>query len=103
MWRRSAAARPLAALLVRRAQLPSVRPLAVHGCGARAAAASVCPSRRGLSTNSQPVAEDDEVIVKVRAASVNPLDWHYMRGKPVLMTSISCLRARAASQMRRWL
>ena len=25
------------------------------------------------------------VIVKVRAASVNPLDWHYMRGKPYIM------------------
>jgi NADPH:quinone reductase-like Zn-dependent oxidoreductase len=33
----------------------------------------------------KPVAEDDEVIVKVRAASVNPLDWHYMRGKPYVM------------------
>ena len=33
----------------------------------------------------KPVAEDDEIIVKVRAASVNPLDWHYMRGKPYVM------------------
>lgn len=33
----------------------------------------------------KPVAADDEVIVKVRAASVNPLDWHYMRGKPYVM------------------
>ena len=33
----------------------------------------------------KPVPEDDEVIVKVRAASVNPLDWHYMRGKPYVM------------------
>jgi NADPH:quinone reductase-like Zn-dependent oxidoreductase len=30
------------------------------------------------------VPEDDEVIVKVRAASVNPLDWHNMRGKVVV-------------------
>jgi NADPH:quinone reductase-like Zn-dependent oxidoreductase len=34
---------------------------------------------------AKPVASDDEVIVKVRAASVNPLDWHYMRGKPYVM------------------
>ncbi len=34
---------------------------------------------------AKPVAGDDEVIVKVRAASVNPLDWHYMRGKPYIM------------------
>jgi len=33
----------------------------------------------------KPKAADDEVIVKVRAASVNPLDWHYMRGKPYVM------------------
>jgi NADPH:quinone reductase-like Zn-dependent oxidoreductase len=33
----------------------------------------------------KPVAGNDEVIVKVRAASVNPLDWHYMRGKPYVM------------------
>ena len=33
----------------------------------------------------KPVAADDEVIVKVRAASVNPYDWHMMRGKPYVM------------------
>lgn len=33
----------------------------------------------------KPVPEDDAVLVKVRAASVNPLDWHYMRGKPYVM------------------
>ena len=29
-----------------------------------------------------PTAKDAEVLVRVRAASVNPLDWHLMRGKP---------------------
>jgi NADPH:quinone reductase-like Zn-dependent oxidoreductase len=33
----------------------------------------------------KPIAADDEVVVRVRAASVNPLDWHYMRGKPYMM------------------
>jgi NADPH:quinone reductase-like Zn-dependent oxidoreductase len=34
---------------------------------------------------AKPVAADDEIVVKVHAAAVNPLDWHYMRGKPYLM------------------
>jgi NADPH:quinone reductase-like Zn-dependent oxidoreductase len=28
---------------------------------------------------------DDQVLVKVRAAAANPLDWHYIRGSPYLM------------------
>lgn len=31
-----------------------------------------------------PVAGDDEVLVEVRAASVNAYDWHIMRGDPYL-------------------
>jgi NADPH:quinone reductase-like Zn-dependent oxidoreductase len=30
----------------------------------------------------KPTAEDNEVLIKVRAASVNPADWHLMEGKP---------------------
>ena len=33
----------------------------------------------------KPVPADNEVLVKVRAASVNPLDWHYMHGSPYFM------------------
>ncbi|MEE8426909.1 MAG: NAD(P)-dependent alcohol dehydrogenase [Woeseiaceae bacterium] len=33
----------------------------------------------------KPTPADDEVLVKVVAASVNPLDWHYMRGAPYIM------------------
>jgi NADPH:quinone reductase-like Zn-dependent oxidoreductase len=32
-----------------------------------------------------PVVTDDQVLVKVHAASVNPLDWHNMRGVPYLV------------------
>jgi NADPH:quinone reductase-like Zn-dependent oxidoreductase len=31
----------------------------------------------------QPVLQDDEVLVRVRAASINASDWHAMRGKPI--------------------
>jgi NADPH:quinone reductase-like Zn-dependent oxidoreductase len=30
----------------------------------------------------KPIAEDNEVLIKVRAASANPLDWRLMRGAP---------------------
>lgn len=32
-----------------------------------------------------PVAGPREILVKVEAASVNPLDWHFMRGSPYIM------------------
>jgi len=33
----------------------------------------------------KPSAGDDEVLVKVRAASVNPADWHTLRADPFLI------------------
>lgn len=33
----------------------------------------------------KPVPKGNEVLVKVRAASVNPVDWHGLRGKPFIM------------------
>ena len=38
-----------------------------------------------LESVAKPTLEDDRMLVKVHAASVNPLDWHYMRGKPYFM------------------
>lgn len=40
----------------------------------------------------KPKAGDDEVLIKVRAASINPLDWHYMRGTPHAMRIMTGLR-----------
>ncbi len=33
----------------------------------------------------KPAPKDDEVLISVRAASVNPYDWHFMRGMPYLL------------------
>jgi NADPH:quinone reductase-like Zn-dependent oxidoreductase len=33
----------------------------------------------------EPVVHDDDVLVRVRAASANPRDWHFMRGLPAFM------------------
>jgi len=32
----------------------------------------------------KPVPNDDEILVKVHAAAVNPLDWHFIRGTPFI-------------------
>src|ERR1700674_1492238 len=40
----------------------------------------------------KPTPGDHEVLIKVRAASVNPADWHFMRGRPYLVRMISGLR-----------
>ena len=38
-----------------------------------------------LEDIEKPTPADDELLIKIHAASVNPLDWHYMRGKPYIM------------------
>jgi NADPH:quinone reductase-like Zn-dependent oxidoreductase len=45
-----------------------------------------------LGDVEKPTAADDEILVRVRAAAVNPLDWHYMRGTPYLMRMETGLR-----------
>jgi NADPH:quinone reductase-like Zn-dependent oxidoreductase len=38
-----------------------------------------------LEDIAKPSPVDNRLLVKVHAASVNPLDWHYMRGEPYVM------------------
>jgi len=37
-----------------------------------------------LTEVEEPAPRDDEVLLKVHAASVNPADWHLLRGKPYI-------------------
>jgi NADPH:quinone reductase-like Zn-dependent oxidoreductase len=46
-----------------------------------------------LESIAKPIPADDRVLVKIQAASVNPLDWHYMQGKPYVMRSGSGIGA----------
>jgi len=46
-----------------------------------------------LAIVAKPVPADDELLVRVQAAAVNPLDWHYMRGSPYFMRLMSGLGA----------
>src|SRR2546427_8120257 len=39
-----------------------------------------------------PVIDDDGVLVRVQAASVNALDWHLMRGIPAIIRLTTGLR-----------
>ncbi len=37
----------------------------------------------------KPIPKDNEVLIKIFAASVNPVDWHFMRGKPAFVRLIA--------------
>jgi NADPH:quinone reductase-like Zn-dependent oxidoreductase len=43
------------------------------------------PTVLKLEAVAKPVPADDRVLVRVHAASLNPLDWHYMRGAPYIV------------------
>jgi NADPH:quinone reductase-like Zn-dependent oxidoreductase len=38
-----------------------------------------------VETVARPIPDDDQILVGVRAASVNPLDWHFVRGVPYVL------------------
>lgn len=42
-----------------------------------------------LTEIPKPTPGDDEVLVKIRAAAANPLDWHFMRASPFIIRLIS--------------
>jgi NADPH:quinone reductase-like Zn-dependent oxidoreductase len=50
------------------------------------------PDRIRLRDVPVPEPANDEVLVRVRAASVNPVDWHRLRGEPFFMRFSEGLR-----------
>ena len=46
-----------------------------------------------LEDVDRPVAGDDQVLVRVKAASLNALDWHFTTGTPYVMRLTAGLRA----------
>jgi len=45
-----------------------------------------------LEEIDKPVPNADEVLIKIQAASVNPIDWHFMRGTPYFLRMMTGLR-----------
>src|SRR5438067_8958629 len=41
-----------------------------------------------LQEIEKPTPNDDQLLVRVRAASVNPLDWHFIEGTPYVMRAM---------------
>src|ERR1700730_2945645 len=67
-----------------------------------AATASVAPTMKAivyhefgspdvlrLEEVEKPVPKDNQILVKVRAVSVNPLDWHFMEGIPYIARPVA--------------
>jgi NADPH:quinone reductase-like Zn-dependent oxidoreductase len=53
------------------------------------------PEVLGLEEVDEPVVRDDEVLVRVRAASVNPRDWHFLRGLPYVVRPVGLRRPKS--------
>ena len=50
-----------------------------------------------LQEVDDPTVDRDQVLVRVRAASVNPADWHFMRGEPYIARLQAGLRTPKAA------
>jgi NADPH:quinone reductase-like Zn-dependent oxidoreductase len=59
---------------------PRMKAIVYHNYGS--------PDVLRLEEIEKPVPNDNQVLVRVRAASVNPLDWHFMEGTPYIMRAM---------------
>ena len=81
-----------------------------NDCAARASSTPKVPMRAlvycdygtpdvlTIAQVEKPVPQETQVLVRVRAASVNPLDWHMIRGTPYVMRMDSGLRKPAVTR-----
>ena len=53
-----------------------------------------------LEEIEKPVPNDDQILVKVRAASVNPYDWHFVEGTPYVIRAIGGVGLRKPKDIR---
>jgi NADPH:quinone reductase-like Zn-dependent oxidoreductase len=64
--------------------------------GARIKAVIQCeygpPESLKVEDIAKPTPDDDQVLIKVRAAGVNPAEWHFVRGKPYFVRAVMGLR-----------
>ncbi|MBX3724753.1 MAG: NAD(P)-dependent alcohol dehydrogenase [Xanthomonadales bacterium] len=71
-----------------RYESPCAPPSAASGENTMLAARQVCygpPSQLVIASVPRPVAGPGELLVRVHAAGVNPLDWHSLYGQPYFM------------------
>ena len=52
-----------------------------------------------LEDIEKPVPADNQLLIKVHAAALNPLDWHFMRGTPYVMRLQAGLRKPKSIQL----
>ena len=74
-------------VISRNADCRPAPPLAA-GAATMRAVVSRCygpPEALKLEQIARPIPADDQLLVRVHAAAVNPLDWHVMRGEPYPM------------------
>ncbi len=64
---------------------PAALPAGIESMKAVVARCYGAPDVLKLEQVAKPTPGDDQLLVKVHAAGLNPVDWHYMRGSPYLM------------------